>query len=43
MEGLHFTIWAGRPFRSVLIAHQYAPLAYDVEPSCTSAETVEPR
>jgi hypothetical protein len=43
MEGVHYTIWAGRPFRSVLLAHQYAPLGYDVEPSCTSAETTEPR
>ena len=40
-EGLHFTIWAGVPFKSRRLAHLYAPLGYDVEPSCKRAEYTE--
>jgi hypothetical protein len=37
-EGLHLTIWSGRPLRGVRRWHWYYYLGYDVEPSCTSRE-----
>lgn len=38
-EGLHFTVWSGRPLTGTLLWHQYFYLGYDVEPSCRPAET----
>jgi hypothetical protein len=37
-EGLHFTIWSGKPLKSTRRFHAYFPLRYDVEPSCTEAD-----
>jgi len=37
-EGLHLTIWSGKPLRGVRRWHWYYYLGYDVEPSCTSRE-----
>jgi len=34
-EGVHLTVWSGRPLRSRRIWHAYVPLGHDVEPSCT--------
>ena len=33
-EGLHFTIWSGRPLRGKRRWHSYYYLGYDVVPSC---------
>jgi hypothetical protein len=38
LEGLHLTMWRGPLTR---VAHYYHYLGYDVEPSCTEAETLE--
>ncbi|MDH4044015.1 MAG: hypothetical protein OEW06_06090 [Gemmatimonadota bacterium] len=37
-EGLHFTVWSGRPLRGDRRWHRYFFLGYDVEPSCIEAE-----
>lgn len=33
-EGLHFTVWSGKPLRGERLWHSYYYLGYDVEPSC---------
>lgn len=38
-EGVHFTIWAGEALRSQRLWHHYSYLGYDVESSCTPADT----
>jgi hypothetical protein len=42
MEGLHFTIWTGTSVSGMRRWHRYFPLHYDVEPSCTERETLDP-
>lgn len=37
-EGIHFTVWTGRPLEGKLRWHQYYYLGYDVTPTCTKAE-----
>ena len=37
-EGLHLTVWSGRPLRGVRRWHWYYYLGYDVEPNCTNKE-----
>ena len=34
MEGVHFTVWTGKPLVGKRIWHNYYYLGYDVEPSC---------
>ena len=41
-EGIHFTVWTGRPLSGTLLWHQYFYLGYDVEPTCTAAEMPDP-
>jgi hypothetical protein len=38
MEGLHLTVWSGRPLKGKRQWHRYFYLGYDVEPNCTEAE-----
>jgi hypothetical protein len=38
-EGVHVTAWAGEPLTSRRVWHRYHYLGYDVDPSCTHAET----
>lgn len=42
VEGVHLTVWTGQVAKGVRRWHKYHPLFYDVEPSCTEAETSEP-
>ena len=37
-EGLHLTIWRGRPLKGKRIWHWYYYLGYDVEADCTDAD-----
>lgn len=37
-EGLHLTIWSGKPLRGTRMWHWYYYLGYDVEPSCSRRE-----
>jgi hypothetical protein len=41
-EGVHYTIWSDAPITGRRRWHQYHYLGYDVEPSCTQAETTIP-
>jgi len=41
-EGLHLTIWSGDALKGKLRFHQYFPLHYEVEPTCTDADYAEP-
>jgi len=41
-EGIHFTVWSGKPLDGQARWHQYFYLGYDVDPTCTPKE-VEPR
>jgi hypothetical protein len=38
MEGLHLTIWKGKPLTGKRIWHTYYYLGYDTEPSCKKNE-----
>jgi hypothetical protein len=38
-DGIHLTVWSGKPLRGKRKWHQYYYLGYDVEPNCTPAET----
>jgi len=40
-EGVHLTIWSGRPLKGTRRWHCYFYLGYDVEPNCTEAEYEE--
>lgn len=40
-EGLHLTVWAGKPLRSRRLWHTYYYLGYDVEPNCQPADVRE--
>jgi hypothetical protein len=34
MEGLHLTVWSGKPLKGRIIWHSYYGLGYDTEPTC---------
>ncbi len=38
-EGVHFTVWSGKPLDGKVRWHEYYYLGYDVEPTCTPKET----
>ena len=38
-EGMHFTVWSGRPLIGKRIWHRYYYLEYDTQPTCKSKET----
>lgn len=40
-EGVHLTVWAGKPLTGKRLWHQYYYLGYDVEPNCSEKETVD--
>jgi len=42
-EGLHFTVWSGKPLEGRLRWHQYYYLGYDVEPTCMPNELSPPK
>jgi hypothetical protein len=37
-EGIHFTVWSGRPLEGARRWHQYYYLGYDVTPDCTQLD-----
>jgi hypothetical protein len=37
-EGIHFTVWSGRPLEGVRLWHQYFYLGYDITPNCTQKD-----
>ncbi len=37
-EGIHFTVWSGRPLTGRRLWHAYHYLGYDTEPSCKPAD-----
>jgi hypothetical protein len=39
-EGVHLTVWTGKPLAGKRRWHDYYYLGYDVEPNCTDAEVV---
>ena len=41
-EGLHLTVWSGRPLRGKRLWHSYFYLGFDVESTCTDIETTDP-
>ena len=38
-EGVHLTVWSGRPLEGRRIWHAYYYLDYDVDPTCTPKDT----
>jgi hypothetical protein len=38
-EGIHFTVWSGKPLDGKLRWHEYYYLGYDVSPTCAPRET----
>jgi hypothetical protein len=40
-EGVHLTIWSGKPLKGIRKWHRYFYLGYDVEPSCNEADYSE--
>lgn len=38
-EGLHLSLWDGKPLESKRLWHYYYPLGYDVEADCSPQET----
>ncbi len=41
MEGVHFTVWTGKPLVGKRIWHNYYYLGYDVDPSCKEKDFEE--
>jgi hypothetical protein len=41
-EGVHFTVWSGKPLEGIRRWHYYYYLGYDVEPSCDVRDTQPP-
>lgn len=37
-EGIHFTVWSGRPLESTRLWHEYYYLGYDVKSDCTQLD-----
>ena len=42
-EGIHFTVWSGKPLQGKLRWRQYLYLGYDVEATCTPTEIEGPK
>ena len=42
-EGIHFTVWSGKPLDGKLRWHEYYYLGYDVSPTCAPKETELPK
>jgi len=42
MEGLHLTVWTGKPLKGKRRWHQYLSLGYDVDPNCKEQDYAEP-
>lgn len=40
-DGVHLTVWQGRPLEGVRVWHQYYYLGQDLEPNCSPKDTVE--
>jgi hypothetical protein len=40
-EGVHLTVWAGKPLTGKRLWHQYFYLGYDVEPNCTDQDVAD--
>ena len=40
MEGVHLTIWSGKPLKSTRLWHRYYYLGYDTEPSCNRKDFI---
>jgi len=40
-DGVHLTMWKGRPLEGVRVWHQYYYLGQDLEPNCSPKDTVE--
>jgi|SRR5450631_1836812 len=40
-EGVHLSVWSGKPLKGRRKWHRYYYLGYDVQPNCTSKDTVE--
>ncbi len=38
-EGVHFTVWSGKPLTGRRLWHDYYYLGYDTQPTCKNAET----
>jgi hypothetical protein len=38
-EGIHMTVWSGKPLRGKRRWHQYYYLGYDIEPNCSPEDT----
>jgi hypothetical protein len=42
-EGIHFTVWSGKPLEGKLRWHEYYSLGYDVSPTCSPKEVEPPK
>jgi hypothetical protein len=40
-EGIHFTVWSGRPLTGMRRFHAYHYVGYDLEPNCTGPEVAD--
>ncbi|MCK4867017.1 MAG: hypothetical protein KAT39_03120, partial [Alphaproteobacteria bacterium] len=40
-EGLHFSVWSGKPLEGARRWHAYYYLGYDIEPDCTDRDYAE--
>jgi hypothetical protein len=40
-EGVHFTVWTGRPLRGLRVWNTYYYLGYDVVPNCNQKDSAE--
>ena len=40
-EGVHLTVWAGKPLTGKRLWHEYFYLGYDVEPNCTDKDVAD--
>ena len=41
-EGIHFTVWSGKPLKGRLRFHAYHYAGYDLEPNCSGEEWSDP-
>lgn len=39
VEGLHFTVWSGKPLTGTRVWHRYHALGYDVDSDCTEKDS----
>jgi hypothetical protein len=40
-EGIHLSVWSGKPLKGKRIWHGYYYLGYDLQPNCTPKDTVD--